>query len=453
MPAVVPTSEDFDALKARVTALENAAAGTDPAPIPPPAPVALTVPVNFHASAADLRITLTCDAVPGAAAYAWYERRTTTGPVAVTALPTRTSGQLSETNPDYYYSVAARIAADGMDGPRSAELHVSSVTGEASNTSTPPPPVVTEPAPTTPPPPPTNLSRQPTAIPTIPSTYTRVNTAAELTAALAGSATFIVCTAGKTFAGKFVITRKLTLLGEAGAKIDGGAVTSGYALHVNGAPGTIVAGLEIFGAQKGVMVDASNGVKLLGLFVHHTGMEAIHLRTGTSDGEVSRCVVEDTSQDPAKEAGMGEGIYLGQAISNWVNGQVDSTNRTLVLANTVRRTGGECMDIKEGTFDGWIEGNIFDGGGMDGQHFADSCIDVKGNRYTVIRNVFSNGYLDCVQTHSQAAAYGHDNVFDSNTYENAPGYAVNNHTKCTGTVVRGTNTLRGIPVERLSNIS
>jgi hypothetical protein len=201
------------------------------------------------------------------------------------------------------------------------------------------------------------------------------------------------------------------------------------------------------------MVDASNGVKLLSLFVHHTGMEAIHLRTGTSDGEISRCVVEDTSQDPAKDAGMGEGIYLGQAISNWVNGAPDATNRTLVLANTVRRTGGECMDIKEGTFDGWVEGNIFDGAGMDGQHFADSCIDVKGNRYTFIRNVFSNGFLDTVQTHSQAAAYGHDNVFDSNTYENAPGYALNDHSKCNGTIMRGTNTLRGIPAERLSNIS
>ncbi|MDJ0460102.1 sheath polysaccharide-degrading enzyme, partial [Streptomyces sp. H27-C3] len=61
---------------------------------------------------------------------------------------------------------------------------------------------------------------------------------------------------------------------------------------------------------------------------------------------------------------------------------------------------GEAIDIKEGTFDGVVRGNTFDGRGISGKNSADSWIDAKGVDYLIEGNTgtfappgtFANGY-------------------------------------------------------------
>jgi hypothetical protein len=256
-----------------------------------------------------------------------------------------------------------------------------------------------------------------------------------------------VVTAKRILAGRFVIARRLTLLMEDDAGIDGGDVTNGYALHIKGAPGVVVAGGQVFGAQKGLVADGSSGCKTLGVHIHSTGMEAWHVRGLTNDAEISRCLIENTALDPAKDPGMGEGIYVGSAKNNWASwsgGKPDVCLNTAVLQNVVRGTRGECLDVKEATRTGWVEGNDFDGGAMNGAHYADSPVDVKGNGWTFTGNTFRNGYTDLVQTHSQATGYGHDNVFSANTYLGCPNWAVMVHPDTERTIVNGTNVVVGV---------
>ena len=57
----------------------------------------------------------------------------------------------------------------------------------------------------------------------------------------------------------------------------------------------------------------------------------------------------------------------------------------------------EAIDIKEGTCNGTIIGNIFNGTGMSGQNFADSWIDVKGYNYVIENNTGDHSLRDGIQ--------------------------------------------------------
>lgn len=64
----------------------------------------------------------------------------------------------------------------------------------------------------------------------------------------------------------------------------------------------------------------------------------------------------------------------------------------------------EEIDIKEGTCCGLISGNTFDGTGMSGENFADSWIDLKGDKWTVENNTGVHSIKDGIQVHHQKKA-------------------------------------------------
>jgi hypothetical protein len=74
----------------------------------------------------------------------------------------------------------------------------------------------------------------------------------------------------------------------------------------------------------------------------------------------------------------------------------------------------ESIDVKEGTHDGVISGNVMNGTGQQGQHDADSDVDVKGDRYTISGNTLTHPVLDAVQVHNVYASDGCGNVFRAN---------------------------------------
>jgi hypothetical protein len=210
-----------------------------------------------------------------------------------------------------------------------------------------------------------------------------------------------------------------------------------------------LSGFAIQNGQKGLMADATTFSLIDGLTVSQIGDEAIHLRGFSTDNTVSNNRVSDTGLRKPK---FGEGIYLGTAESNWCDiseCEPDRSDRNVVRGNSISGTTSESIDIKEGTSDGVIEDNRFDGSAITA---ADSWVDVKGNGYLIRGNSGTNSPGDGFQTHEIIDGWGTDNTFRDNSAEvNGPGhgYALK---PVRGNVVDCSNTASG-GAEGLSNVS
>lgn len=190
----------------------------------------------------------------------------------------------------------------------------------------------------------------------------------------------------------------------------------------------ILSGFTVSGGLRGVVLDGANFNRLVGLSVHSTGQEAIHLRSHSSDNVVEGCKIWNTglaTQD------YGEGIYIGSAKSNWSqytgsSNTPDRSDRNQIIDNEIGpNVSAEHIDIKEGTQGGLVQGNFFDGKGISGKNYADSWVDVKGNDYLIADNVGVDSPLDGFQTHVVEASWGHDITFLRNVAKvNGPGYGI-----------------------------
>ena len=247
----------------------------------------------------------------------------------------------------------------------------------------------------------------------------RVSTADQLQAALdsAGPGTVIRLAAG-TYVGQFVTTASGTaeqparLCGPVDAVLDGGGQQKGYVLHLDGAKYWMVDGFTVRNGQKGLVADGTVGTTISGLTVYGTGDEAVHLRKFSTDNLVVGNTISDTGSRKPK---FGEGIYIGTANSNWcdiTDCDPDLSDRNTVTGNAVYATSSEPVDIKEGTSDGVLSGNQFDGSTISG---ADSWVDVKGNDWTVSDNVGRNSPMDGFQAHDVYDGWGTRNVFTGNS--------------------------------------
>jgi hypothetical protein len=300
------------------------------------------------------------------------------------------------------------------------------VTTTPTTTSTP----TTSTAPTTPPP---------------AGDVVEVATAAQLQAALANAAPGqTIRLAAGTYRGSFVTTKAgtaakpITLSGPANAVLinDGPAGDapdcpaptagwdSGYGLWLSGAPYWRLAGFTVQESKKGIVADDSPHTVIDGVTVHHVDEEAIHFRRSSADSVLENSAISYTG---LVQPGYGEGVYLGSANSNWGchgnSGGVDRGDRIQVLGNHIGPfVAAEAIDVKEGTFDGVIRGNTFDGRGVSGQNSADSWIDVKGIGYTIEGNTgtfappgtFANGYENHNPSTSPSFANGCGNVWRDN---------------------------------------
>ncbi|MEV0981654.1 right-handed parallel beta-helix repeat-containing protein [Streptomyces sp. NPDC049915] len=238
-----------------------------------------------------------------------------------------------------------------------------------------------------------------------------VTTAAQLKAALTGAGPgATIHLADGTYTGNFKATKaasasaRITLTGSARAVLKAGG---GYGLHLNGASYWTVSGLTVTGGQKGIVIDAAQGVLIDGVTVHGLAMEGVHFRNSSSDGVVRGSRIYDTGTDGS---GMGEGVYVGTA-----NTLSDHSDRVQIVDNTIGPgVGGENIDIKEGTSGARIAGNTFDGSGLTGAHYDDSWVDVKGNGVLVENNTGRHTTDDGYQTHTQQPGWGCGTVFRAN---------------------------------------
>ncbi|ROP42668.1 cellulose binding domain-containing protein [Saccharothrix texasensis] len=315
-----------------------------------------------------------------------------------------------------------------------------------------------------------------------------VATAAQLQAALAAAVPGqAIRMAAGVYRGAFVITRPgtaaapVTLTGPADAVLvnDGpsGSAPScptptpgwdpGYGLWLHDAPHWNLVGFTVRESKKGIVVDNSHHTVIDHVQVHHVDEEAVHFRRSSADGVLRDSAISHTG---LAQPGYGEAVYLGSANSNWAchgnSGGVDRSDRVQVLVNRIGPgVAAEHVDVKEGTFDGVIRGNTFDGTGISGQNSADSWVDVKGVGYTIEGNTgtfaapgaFANGY----ETHNPATTPSFPNGCGTVWRDNRSDlggvgqYAIRitSTSKCAGTpnVVHASNTATGA-VNGLTNI-
>jgi hypothetical protein len=278
-------------------------------------------------------------------------------------------------------------------------------------------------------------SATPTPLPTrssapsseCPDASTTVASAAELSAALAAvEPGDVIAMRPGVYDGNFVAAvsgtadRMITLCGTSSSILDGGSTDSGYVFHLDHASYWHLLGFAVTDGQKGVMADGTVGSIIDRLTVSRIGDEAIHLRDQSTDNTVTGNLVSDTGH---RKPQYGEGIYVGTANSNWCdvsNCQPDNSDRNVVENNSISNTTAESVDIKEGTSNGILRGNTFNGARMTA---ADSWVDVKGNGWTIEGNSGQNSPADGYQVHNVYKGWGTDNVFRSNSAAvNGPGF-------------------------------
>jgi chitodextrinase len=315
-----------------------------------------------------------------------------------------------------------------------------------------------------------------------------VSTAAQLQAALAAAAPGqTIRMAAGTYRGSFVVngragtaTQRITLSGPRDAVLVNDGPTgvapscptptagwdSGYGLWLFGSPYWNLTGFTVQESKKGIVVDDSHHTTIDAVSVHHLDEEAVHFRRSSADGVIRNSTITDTG---LVQPGYGEGVYLGSANSNWAchgnNGGIDRSDRVQVLNNRIGpNVAAEAVDVKEGTYEGVIRGNTFDGQGISGQNSADSWVDVKGIGYLIEDNTgtfrspgtFANGYETHNTSTTPTLPNGCGNTWRNNRSDlgGVGQYAINitSVSKCTAmpNVVHSSNTVAGA-VKGLTN--
>ena len=303
-----------------------------------------------------------------------------------------------------------------------------------------------------------------------------VSSVAELVAALAAAkAGDVITMAAGTYDSAFFATadgtsaEPITLTGPKGAVLtntkkgcdpnvpSGRSVTfCSLGFHLNGASFWKLTGFTVKGGNKGIVLDQSSHNVIDGVTVTDTRDEGVHFRMSSSDNVLQNSTVTNTGQG---QPGFGEGVYLGSSRGEFAKfgsepgspDRSDRSDRNKVLNNKIGPgVAAELVDIKEGTVDGVVSGNIFDGTGVSGVNSADSWVDAKGNDYTIKDNRGTGpaGDLDGFQTHQLIPDFGCGNVFTGNTAKlNSPGFAINvtNQSRCGSNlnVVGDGNTVTG----------
>jgi hypothetical protein len=266
-----------------------------------------------------------------------------------------------------------------------------------------------------------------------------VSTSAQLASALSAASpgTVIQLAANTTFAGNFKATKsgtstsRITLQGPRSAVLK---ATRGRGFELTGSYWTLD-GFTITGGQKGLMALGVHDTLVNNLKVTAVGHEGIHFQYTSTDNVVQNSEVSDTGR---QKAGYGEGIYIGSAVSNWLGGLPDRSDRNKVLTSKIGpQVRAESIDIKEGTTGGELTGNTFDGTGQTGAKHADGWVDIKGNGYLVNHNKGSKVFVHDAayggfEVHVEVVGWGQNNTFSGNTSDPQSPYAYGFYVAKTG---------------------
>lgn len=284
-----------------------------------------------------------------------------------------------------------------------------------------------------------------------------VSSAAELASALARARPGrLIRLEPGTYPGRFKATVSGTkedpiiVCGPRAAVLDGGSYASGYVVHLDHVKHWTLSGFTVTRGKEGIMLDTASSVRMIGLLVHRVGQAGIHMRRFSNYNLVAYSEIRDTGRhDP----GYGEGVYIGSARSNWSSVTGDSDKPDLCIGNKIVDNAfgpdvrAEAIDVKEGTRDGRIDGNVFDGTGMEGENYADSWMDIKGNGYRIKHNTGHNARRDGFQVHVAVPGWGNNNEFHDNLANvGGSGYGFRIDPDSSGNTVRCDNQVNDAPL-------
>lgn len=264
------------------------------------------------------------------------------------------------------------------------------------------------------------------------STTITVSNASQLTAALASvTAGQTIALADGTYVGTFLAkaqgqsTAPITITGSRQAVLSTGSTSSGSALTLSGDNWRLT-GFSVSGALRGIVLVDADTTLIESVEVASTGRQGISVTAGSRDVTIRDSFIRNTG---VTDAAQGDGIAIGTPNSQWIAvmgsaTKPDQSDRFIIEGNNIRDTAGEGIDVREGTSDGLISGNVFSHAGYSQQNSADSWVDLKGDSTRVELNVGTTAAFDAFQVHSVLEGWGGDNVFADNTVDGVPGYEV-----------------------------
>ncbi|MES1260471.1 MAG: right-handed parallel beta-helix repeat-containing protein [Acidobacteriota bacterium] len=129
-----------------------------------------------------------------------------------------------------------------------------------------------------------------------------------------------------------------------GAGVDSGRVKIDSTSYIT------LDGFTITNFNQGIHVNSSDHIVVQNNVVHHVGQEGIHAQFNSSFITIQNNTVHDTRQWMYN----GEGIYIGSGSTS----ALDNTNNVLVKNNTIYNTNDEGIEIKSGTHDNIVDGNV-----------------------------------------------------------------------------------------------
>jgi hypothetical protein len=211
-------------------------------------------------------------------------------------------------------------------------------------------------------------------------------------------------------------TSNIEIYGQAGARIQtpNGSGGSQYGFSFSGADYWYLHDVIIEEAGKCIVSDDCQHFKIKNVETRNSKDESIKIRNSSQYFYLDQCTIHDT----LASSGFGEGIYCGQANSNWPGGVPDATAYGRITDCNVYRVAGDCVDIKEGCHHIVVKDNTLDhsqgnapahgaqfgdAGGYsrasDLQYIDNTLIGIVGSAYefdtvTVNGTTYGNGNID-----------------------------------------------------------
>ena len=163
-------------------------------------------------------------------------------------------------------------------------------------------------------------------------------------------------------------------------------------------------GFNCINSQKGVYITNCSNIIIQNLNIYNIGMEGIHLLNETCDCLISNNKIYNTG---LFNANYGEAMYCGCAVSNWNStirtpaliGFPDKSDNNIFEYNYCYSNTGENIDIKEGTRNGIVRYNYFEGNKLNNDNSADSWIDIKGQNWNIYNNFMIITLTHGIQIH------------------------------------------------------
>ena len=102
------------------------------------------------------------------------------------------------------------------------------------------------------------------------------------------------------------VDKPITIKGSKRAIIDGESTSTGATFYMYNASYWILDGFTLTNSLQGIKLDYSNSNLINNVYVHHTGIEAVHFRFNSSDNTIQNSTISFTGR---VDAGRGKNIF------------------------------------------------------------------------------------------------------------------------------------------------